>query len=159
MKKALCVFILLEILAMPLWAGDPKAEKGGPPKGEKAMFENIRTVAVYVTDLGRAKKFYTEALGFEVTAEVTPTLCFLRSRSGKISIYLEGGQKPAKTDSKTVRLSFFLQTEQSAKDVYKALKAKGVKLLQEAPEPVDENTSCFQFEDPDGNILEVSGKP
>ena len=159
MKKTLFVFILLEILAMPLWAGDPKAEKGGPPKGEKVMFESIRTVAVYVTDLGRAKTFYTEVLGFEVTAEVTPTLCFLRSRSGKISLYLEGGQKPAKTDARTVRLSFFLQTEQSAKDVYKALKARGVKLLQEAPEPVDENTSCFQFEDPDGNILEVSGKP
>jgi predicted enzyme related to lactoylglutathione lyase len=159
LKKALCVLILLGILAMPLWAGDPKAEKGSPPKGEKALFESIQTVAVYVTDLGRAKKFYTEVLGFEVSAEVTPTLCFLRSRSGKVSIYLEGGQKPAKTDARTVRLSFFLQTEQSAKDVYKALKARGVKLLQEAPEPVDENTSCFQFEDPDGNILEVSGRP
>jgi catechol 2,3-dioxygenase-like lactoylglutathione lyase family enzyme len=159
LKKALCVFILLGILAMPLRAGDPAGSKGSLPKGEKALFESIRTVAVYVTDLGRAKKFYTEALGFEVTAEVTPTLCFLRSRSGKISLYLEGGQKPAKIDARTVRLSFFLQTEQSAKDVYKALKAKGVKLLQEAPEPVDENTSCFQFEDPDGNILEVSGKP
>jgi len=159
LKKALCVFILLGILAMPLWAGNPAASKGGPPKGEKAMFESIRTVAVYVTDMGRAKTFYTEVLGFEVTAEVSPTLCFLRSRSGKISLYLEGGQKPAKIDARTVRLSFFLQTEQSAKDVYQALKAKGVKLLQEAPEPVDENTSCFQFEDPDGNTLEVSGKP
>ena len=159
MRKTLCVIILLEILAMPLWAGNPAASKGGPPKGEKAMFESIRTVAVYVTDMGRAKTFYTEVLGFEVTAEVSPTLCFLRSRSGKISLYLEGGQKPAKIDAQTVRLSFFLQTEQSAKDVYKALKAKGVKLLQEAPEPVDENTSCFQFEDPDGNILEVSGRP
>jgi lactoylglutathione lyase len=34
------------------------------------MITNINTVALYVADQGRARDFYTEALGFEVTTDV-----------------------------------------------------------------------------------------
>lgn len=123
------------------------------------MFESARTLAVYVTDMQRAKKFYTEILGFEISAELGPNLCFLKSKSGKIYIYLEGGNKPTSIDPQTSRLSFFLQAENSASETYATLKSAGVKLLQKAPEQVGEDTYCFQFEDPDGNIIEVAGRP
>ena len=122
------------------------------------MFEDIKTVAVYVTDKERAKEFYTRVLGFELVVDLGPDLCFLRSKSGAISVYLEGGMQPSTTNNRATRLSFFLQAEQSAADTYAALKGAGVRLFQEAPEPVDENQACFQFADPDGNILEVCGK-
>lgn len=109
-------------------------------------------MAVY-TDMKRAKKFYIEILGFETFSEATPQLCLLKSTSSDINIYLAGGYKPASTDNKISRLSFFL----SASETYALLKTAGVKLLQEAPGFVGDNTYCFQFEDPDGNIIEVAG--
>lgn len=123
------------------------------------MFKRVRALAIYVTDLKNAKKFYTEVLGFQLSSELGPNLCFLKSKSGGINIYMEGGKKQTKTDSQTCRLSFFLQTENSASETYVTLKAAGVKLLQEDPELVGDDTACFKFEDPDGNIIEVAGKP
>jgi predicted enzyme related to lactoylglutathione lyase len=123
------------------------------------MFKSIRSLAVYVSDMARAKKFYTEVLGFEITADLTPTLCFLNSKSGKIPIYLECVQKVSSVDNQTCRSSFFLEAEKLASETYADLKKAGVKLLQSAPEPVADDTTCFQFQDPDGNIIEVSGKP
>jgi predicted enzyme related to lactoylglutathione lyase len=122
------------------------------------VFKSIRALAIYVTDMGRAKKFYTEILGFQVSAELGPNLCFLESASGDIHIYLEGGNKPTSIDKKTSRLSFFLQAAKSAPETYAVLKKAGVKLLQDAPEFVGDGTLCFQFEDPDGNIINVAGK-
>ncbi len=123
------------------------------------MFSSIITVAVYVTDLERAKAFYTDILGFQVAADIPPSLCFLKSASGKINIYLEGGQKPSSVDCETSRLSFFLQGEGSASSIHSHLKEKGVRVLQDAPQFVGDDTYCFQFEDPDGNILEVAAGP
>ena len=123
------------------------------------MFERVRALAVYATDLKRAKRFYTEVLDFELSAELGPGLCFLKSKSGNINIYLEGGKKQTQVDNQTSRLSFFLQAERSASETHASLKAAGVNLLQEAPELVGDKTACFQFKDPDGNIIEVCGEP
>jgi len=123
------------------------------------MFKSIRSLAVYVSDIERAKKFYTDILGFVVSSEPVPNLCFLESKSGRIHIYLEGGCKPSPIDRETSRLSFFLEAEKSASETYKALKAADVKLVQGTPEQVGDDTYSFQFEDPDGNIIEVTGRP
>jgi len=72
---------------------------------------------------------------------------------------LEGGCKPSAIDRETSRLSFFLEAEKSASETYKALKAADVRLVQGAPEQVGDDTYSFQFEDPDGNIIEVTGRP
>lgn len=122
------------------------------------MFDRISSLGVYVTDLERAKKFYTEVLGFEVSADLGPSLCFLRSKSGKVNIYFEGGHKPATADVDTARLSFFLEPVDSVLKVFDFLKTKGVTPLQSAPEQVGDDVWWFQFPDPDGNIIEVSGK-
>ena len=69
------------------------------------MFKSIGALAVYVTDKERAKQFYTTVLGFELAADLGPTLCFLKSPNGAIDIYLEGGKQPAAADSESSRLS------------------------------------------------------
>ena len=55
------------------------------------MFKDVKTVAVYVSDLERAKKFYTDILGFHLSAQVSDDLCFLKASSGLVHIYLKGG--------------------------------------------------------------------
>jgi catechol-2,3-dioxygenase len=47
------------------------------------MFTNIRALAIYVTDMQRAKKFYMDVLGFELSADLGPNLCFLKSQVGE----------------------------------------------------------------------------
>ena len=123
------------------------------------MFAGVRTVAVYVTQIEKAKEFYSGLLGFGVSADLGPNLCFLRSKSGQVHIYLEGGHKPSSVDDDTARLSFFLEPEKGVSETFESLKAAGVELLQEAPEEVGDDTHWFQFKDPDGNILEVAGRP
>jgi catechol 2,3-dioxygenase-like lactoylglutathione lyase family enzyme len=123
------------------------------------VFKEARTLAVYATDMARSRKFYTETLGFKVRAEVHPGLCFLASPNGKIDIYLEAGMKPATVNNGTTRLSFFLETESTAAETFARLKAAGVTLLQDAPEEVGDGIFCFQFLDPDGNVLEACGRP
>jgi len=122
------------------------------------VFKKVRTLAVYVTDMARARQFYTEVLGFRVQADVHPGLCFLKSRDGGISIYLEAGMKPTSVDGGTARLSFFLETAGTAVEAYARLKTAGVRLLQDEPEDVGDGNFCFQLLDPDGNILEACGR-
>jgi catechol 2,3-dioxygenase-like lactoylglutathione lyase family enzyme len=122
------------------------------------MFSRVSAVAVYVTDLERATRFYTEVLEFEVRVAVSPTLCFLHSPAGNIEIYLEGGHDPNPGNESHARLSFFLWSEQSAFKIFEHLRAHGVSLMQERPEQVDADIYTFQFKDPDDNIIEVAGK-
>lgn len=121
------------------------------------MFKGANTLAVYASDMERAKAFYTGVLGFEVRVEPAPNLCFLVSGSGELHIYLEGGHKISRGDGDSCRLSLFLQTEGSIFEVFDGLKEAGVELLDDAPEEVGENTYAFRFRDPDGNILEATG--
>jgi catechol 2,3-dioxygenase-like lactoylglutathione lyase family enzyme len=123
------------------------------------VFKEVRTLATYVTDMARAKQFYTKILGFKVRADVHPGLYFLESAGGRIDIYLEAGMKPAAVDNQTARLSFFLETESTAVETFARLKAAGVRLLQDGPEEVGDGIFCFQFLDPDGNVLEACGRP
>jgi catechol 2,3-dioxygenase-like lactoylglutathione lyase family enzyme len=122
------------------------------------MFADVSCLAVYATDYERAKHFYTEVLGFDVRVEPGPDLSFLVSKSGKINIYLEGGYGPSSVDDRTARLSFFLEAEKSIFETYEDLKAAGVELLQDAPEQVGDDRFVFRLADPDGNLIEISGK-
>jgi catechol 2,3-dioxygenase-like lactoylglutathione lyase family enzyme len=122
------------------------------------MFIDVSCLAVYVTDYERAKRFYTDVLGFDVRVELGPNLCFLVSKSGGVNIYLEGGYEPSAADDRTARLGFFLDTEKSVFETYEDLKAAGAELLQDAPEQVGDDRFVFRLADPDGNIIEVSGK-
>jgi catechol 2,3-dioxygenase-like lactoylglutathione lyase family enzyme len=121
------------------------------------MFEGCDTLAVYVSDMGRAKAFYTEVLGFLVRVELGPGLCFLVSRSGGLHIYLEAGHRGHQPGEEDCRLSFFLRTSGSVFGVFDRLKKAGVELLDEAPEEAGDGTYTFRFRDPDGNILEAVG--
>jgi len=58
------------------------------------MFKNIRSIAIYVSDMERAKKFYVDILGFEIGADIPQAnLCFLYSKNKKLGVYLKAGNK------------------------------------------------------------------
>ena len=121
------------------------------------MFASVNTVAVYVSDMERAKRFYTEILGFKIKYDIGPTLCFLVSESGNINVYLEAGNKPAAVNGESTRLSFFLWTVNTVRETFDELKVKGVTILDKEPEEVGNGVYVFRFLDPDRNILEATG--
>lgn len=122
------------------------------------MFTKICSIAVYVSDMENAKKFYVEILGFEVGADIPPAdLCFLYTKNKKLSVYLKAENQPSTVNDQTCRLSFFLEAEKSIQETFDELKKAGVTILQDKPDQVADDTFTFQFLDPDGNILEAVG--
>jgi len=120
------------------------------------MFDSISSLAVHVTDKERAQRFYVEKLGFEVEYDLGPELSFLKSKNGQIHIYLEGGKQPPAAGGDCCRLGFYLRTAEPAKGLFERLRGAGVRMVEDAPEQVDDDTACFGLYDPDGNIVEVS---
>lgn len=56
-------FLSIGLLYVLLLTGREKNKK------RRIMFKSIRSLAVYVADIERAKKFYTDILGFVVSSE------------------------------------------------------------------------------------------
>lgn len=125
--------------------------------GGVSTFDSINTLAIYVSDMERAKRFYTEILCFDVRIDLGPELCFLVSKSGDIHVYLEAGMESRPVDAKSTRLSFFLKTERTAQEAFDELSKAGATLLNDSPEEVGDGVFTFRFLDPDGNILEATG--
>jgi catechol 2,3-dioxygenase-like lactoylglutathione lyase family enzyme len=121
------------------------------------MIGGVRTIAVHVTDIERAKRFYTETLGFVLRVQVTPGLCFLETENGAVHVYLEGDHRPAPVGPDSARLGFYLETEGSAHEAFERLREAGADLLEEEPLQVDEDLWTFRLRDPDGNLLDVVG--
>jgi catechol 2,3-dioxygenase-like lactoylglutathione lyase family enzyme len=121
------------------------------------MFSGISVLTVYVSDLERAKAFYTGMLGCTLAAELSPTACFLKLCEDAPWIYVESGYKPVEEPASVCRTGFCLELEGSILDLKAKLLARGVKVLQEEPGQLGENVWWFQFLDPDGNVLEVAG--
>jgi catechol 2,3-dioxygenase-like lactoylglutathione lyase family enzyme len=115
----------------------------------------LNVLAIYVTDLERARLFYTDHLGFEPCGDYPPGLLL---RAGGITIYLEGGHKlPAPQAPKTVGVSPCFSTE-SVKATFTKLKAAGVNIVAKYQE-FSAAYATFKITDPDGHVIEFAGKP
>lgn len=128
------------------------------------MFNKVGTVSLYVADQQRAKKFYTEVLGFELRtdAELSPG-----SKTRWIAVAPKGAETDiilyeiddhwehyrgviGKSQSITLDVSNFQQ-------LYNDLKAKGVKFTTE-PDFQPWGTSAF-MEDSEGNQILLVEQP
>ena len=120
------------------------------------IFDSIRSIGIYTNSLDKSLTFYTQVLGFEVTAKIPPSIAMLKS--GNINLYIESGYESSPNKGEKTKVTVFLDTVIPAMQVFEHLKSAGVKILQEKPEQLDDNVWWFQFCDPDGNILEITSK-
>lgn len=127
-------------------------------KGEKMSKVKVRdmnVLAVYVNDFEKAKAFYIEQLGFEESEEVSPGILL---QSGDVTLYMEGGRK--KRESGLREYSEFSPcfSTDSVKETFEVLKASDVKIVEEYQEFAP-TFALFKIADPDGNLIEIAGKP
>lgn len=116
--------------------------------------KGLNVIAVYVSDLERAKNFYSNELGFVQTQELPPGLLL---SAGDITIYLEAGRSAKNDILKVTEFSPCFETE-SVKGSYEALKESGVKIIS-GYEEYGPEFALFRIADPDGNLIEFAGKP
>jgi lactoylglutathione lyase len=120
------------------------------------MITNIGTVAIYVDDQQKSKEFWTEKVGFEVTAE---------NQMGANAFWLEVAPRNAKSrlviypksmmqGSENMKASIVFDCD-NVLETYESMKAKGVEFKGE-PQQMQWG-SFVQFKDEDGNEFLLKG--
>ena len=108
----------------------------------------IDHLVLHVTDVGRAKKFYTEILGMSVYRE-NDRQVFLHAGSQGVALFKKQGDTPLTTGNDLNHLAFDIES-----GTYEALKAEleqyGVKVSGRPGDP-----HCIYFHDPDGHRLQL----
>lgn len=123
------------------------------------MFKNTKAFSGFsVNDIGKAKQFYSEILGLEVTDELMGNIGLNINGSNKILIY----PKPSHTPATFTILNFPVDDVEKAVD---ELTSRGVqfehydmeRLKTDAKGIVRGKPTIAWFKDPAGNILSVLG--
>lgn len=119
------------------------------------LVDGLNVVAIYCTDLERARAFYQDLLGMTRSGDMPPGLLFA---AGECRVYLEGGREPREgpgLEGPGVSACF---SAPSVRACWERLQEAGVPVV-EAYRENGEQFAMFRVGDPDGNVVEVAGKP
>lgn len=119
------------------------------------LVTGLQVVAIYVTDLDRARRFYADLLGFEDRGELSPGRLL---KSGDLTLYLEGGRKPGSPAGMELPTTSLCFDSASIRRAYETLRAAEVPVVEEYREHSPE-FAMFRVADPDGNVVEFAGHP
>ena len=122
------------------------------------MITHIRSVSIVVGDYDRASKFYRDALGFEVTADVTDPKSSqdrwltLKPRSGQTELMLVKTSLLDESSRLGKSTHMVLDTDDIQAEC-EHLKLHGAQVLHEPKRAGWGNAIETHFADPDGNIF------
>ena len=125
-----------------------------------AAIGEIGPPVLFVEDLGRAKAFYTETLGFSLAFEDETSVCVMMGEDMFLLVTVESGADmlPGEvlgTPRGQRSVGLFNIFVENVDEVFVALQAKGVPFIVE---PIDRywGRRTAHFKDPDGVIWEIS---
>jgi predicted enzyme related to lactoylglutathione lyase len=122
------------------------------------MITHIRSVSIVVSDCDRALKFYRDAFGFEVTADITDPKSSqnrwltLKPRSGQTAFMLLKASLPDESSRVGKSTHIVLDTDDIQAEC-EHLKLHGARVLYEPKRAGWGNAIETHFSDPDGNIF------
>lgn len=111
--------------------------------------------SVYGTDLARSRAFFEGLLGMQFLCEMAPGVLLT---AGDSQIYIEGGRSAAESPGlERVGTSLCLDCA-SVRTASERLRAAGVEFVEDYRE-LSSDFAMFRVLDPDGNVVELVGKP
>ena len=123
-------------------------------------------VNINVTDLERSEKFYREIIGLKPAGRVQGRVVWMNwGQHGKaelffhdIALYLvpHGQAENYRKRPGLNHVAFELESREAVLKATDWLIEKGVKVLKGKHEHIEDLTTVTYFEDPDGNVLEIS---
>jgi lactoylglutathione lyase len=114
---------------------------------------NFSVIGIYVDDIDKAKKFYCDALGFEIENTYDDG-CIIQLKSDGPTVILEKVDKPANAVYPGGSQVVLCVATDNIEKTSKELKNKGVNFLQDEPGPFAAGR-FMAMKDPAGNILEL----
>lgn len=128
------------------------------PESKHQLISGFNVIAIYVSDLARAKDFYVNVLGMKFDEKNSAGGNGVILHGGGLMFYVEGGRthqvQPGMT-ANTISPTF---ASSSIRHAYNILKEQGVPIVEEYNQP-NESFAMFRIADPDGNVIEFAGKP
>ena len=125
-----------------------------------ALDYRLMLVRVFVRDLERAVRFYTETLGMKLSFRSDP-LGWAQLGIDGADLALERDRGERANDSEEELVGRFVGVSLAVADIdttYETLRARGVEFLR-PPEKMPWGGVLAHFRDPDGNVLTLIGNP
>ena len=117
-------------------------------------------VGIFVRDVEKSKKFYTEILGFKVSDVNEQGITFLRCSTDHHDTVLvplpERGQGSDQEERREIQqISYEVDRIEDLREALKELKEKGVTIVSGLRQRGPGNDKTIDFRDPDGNNIQL----
>jgi catechol 2,3-dioxygenase len=117
-------------------------------------------VGIFVRDIEKSKKFYTEILGFKVSDINEQGIVFLRCGTDHhdtvlVSLSKEGQGSVQAERREIQQISYEVDRVEDLREALKFLKEKGVTIVSGLRQRGPGNDKTIDFLDPDGNNLQL----
>ncbi|MBT3583350.1 MAG: VOC family protein [Halobacteriovoraceae bacterium] len=120
--------------------------------------DGFNVMTIYASNLEESVAFYRDIIGFEKIRDMEPGV-LMQSKAAELMVYLEGGrEKRQAAGLQYTQTCFCLSVAGGVKPALEAVKGKNLEVVLEYGDMASEFAG-FQITDPDGNIVEIAGRP
>ena len=124
-----------------------------------AVVTDFKFSLIYAEDFEETKAFYEKYFGFKQEFEMPDTELGPQTwgKTGEVGMWIGGGYERVEVTERSCRSGVMFGVE-SAVELFKQLQTDSIKVLHEAPVPMQDGVFFFQFEDPSGNLIDILGR-
>lgn len=122
----------------------------------------LRHLALRVTDMARARKFYQGLLGMTVVWEPDPENVYLTSGCDNLALHVMPKEEAAVFDASKGQamdhLGFIVESPDAVERYERRMREAGVRIVKPFKRHRD-GSSSFYMADPDGNVIQILYEP